>query len=489
MLQVCKCQQQDSLFTIFSVPVSNYPLRNLVFDEEDNSIFFSGKNVLYKFDWAADNVSPLTRRVTGPRADCFGEEDLDIKYCGDNENTVLVVTPKYLITCGTLFGGRCMKRDKETLFETSPSSAFIQLVSDIDAPAVGKLLNISVNDSRENKLIILFAKMYTPLPIAPTKLSRAAIFSVSQDLQGRVFLHTLNEESIFDIFIKEETVQDSIKLDYRAILESDNFTYILVNQNKKPKLVKLCKQIDGINPKKVYEDIPLSCITGTTEFTYVVHGAIAMVSDKTYLLALFKGPNGIYGVCVYQETEILKAFLLSRIDRYACPEHDLQPEDKIFDEAYNRKKCINITSLTADNEPVSGIYEAFNEINFCNKVSNRISEFGMVIGLLPLKSTAVYTTDLPVSVIESHVFNDNMIAFIGTEDGKLVKIYLDNNLSRELLHIKVDDSKIMAIKKIHDEIYVMSKNKMYNKVGVFPRIEFLVTICKEQMSEIDSWED
>ncbi|XP_061187132.1 uncharacterized protein LOC133195297 [Saccostrea echinata] len=330
---------ESQISTVFSNPVKNFPLGNIEFDPQTDAFFVSAKNVLYKFN--REDFQEELKNITGPQVGCKTENG---KSC-DDHNSVMVVTSNGLITCSTSNSGRCIRRNKENLKNISPDVTNIALVSDVDASAVGIFLNIRVRDKQKNKSIVLFAKQYSPI-IALQKLDRSAIFSVLPTLKDKAISSDLKESGIFDVFLKKIDGVPMSKMDYRVVMENEEFVFLLVNQDSQAKLVKLCKSIDSENPKRVYEDIPIACSgKDGTNYTHVVHGTF--VSEKRYLVALFStSPSTVTSaVCVYSKEEIYEAYLDSRKDRFECPKHDLQQRDEVFDDVskFNIDKCVNLS--------------------------------------------------------------------------------------------------------------------------------------------------
>ena len=226
-----------------------------------------------------------------------------------------------------------MRRNKTTL-DPEESSGNIRLVSDDSSPAVGIFLNLSVSNSGNRQNIVLFAKNHTKLPL--TTVEKLAIFSVSPDLSAK-----RNYEDIFDMILSDPGRQI---MDYRVVIENENFIFLLVNQNSQSKLVKICKTVES---SQVYEDIPIICNLDGVNLTHVDHGSFLSVSGKTFLVALFSNLRiRKSSVCIFEESEIYEAFLQSRKDRFECPSHDLQAADFLFKyklSDFNLKNCVNLT--------------------------------------------------------------------------------------------------------------------------------------------------
>ena len=318
-------QDSQQFETLFEIPTDNFPLQNIEFDPQSNNFYVSGKNVLYKFN--EDTKIPWLDKKTGPEAKCLGglsEED-NRAYCGDDYNSVMVVTTDSLITCSTLKGGLCVRRNKENL-DPETSSGNIRLVSD-ESPAVGIFINLNVSNSGGEQNIVLFAKQYTRLPLPLANLERSVIFSVSPSLSTKILGQSDFGEN-FDLFLRNYVKQ---KMDYRVVIENENFIFLLVNQNSQSRLVKICKTIDSSSSNKVYEDIPIWCYSNGTNLTHVEHGAFVLVFGRQCLVALFSNlTTGRFALCVFHESEIYEAFLKSRRHRFGCPKHDLSLEDAVF---------------------------------------------------------------------------------------------------------------------------------------------------------------
>lgn len=337
--------------TVFENSVENFPLHNIEFEFQTKEFFVGGKNVLYKFK-EGEQIPSLTE-YTGPEQNCLEglpQEEVDA-FCGEDYRTVMVVTPDGLITCSTLRGGLCMKRNKTSL-ELLPTSNNIRLVTN-EGHAVGIYLSVSDRGNYERShRIVLFAKQYTKIPLPLTKLKESAIFSVSPNLSTKVLADT-NLGNIFDMFIKSSKTQ---KMDYRVVLENAKFIFLLLNQNSKSRLAKICKSVDSSSPKKVYEDIPIMCNTDGTNLTHVEHGSFVSVSGERLLVILFSNlATGQSSLCVFDEREIYQTFLESRKHRFGCPKHDLQITDLVFEgdlTYYNRPDCIPLP-LNKTDEVVS----------------------------------------------------------------------------------------------------------------------------------------
>ena len=161
--------------------------------------------------------------------------------------------------------------------------------------------------------VLLFAKQYTRLPLALVDLEVSVILSVSVSLSTKQIGQSDFGKN-FDLFLRNPLAQ---KMDYRVVMENENFVFLLVNQNSQYRLVKICKAIDSSSSKKVYEDIPILCNSNGTNLTHVEHGTFVSIFGRQCLVALFSNlTTGLSAVCVFDENEIFEAFLKSRRHRF-----------------------------------------------------------------------------------------------------------------------------------------------------------------------------
>lgn len=67
--------------------------------------------------------------------------------------------------------------------------------------------------------------------------------------------------------------------------------------------------------------------------------------------------------------------------------------------------------------------DAFRKGDYCNSVSNKLPQYGIIVGLLPLEGNAVYSTiSHQVTVIGSSDINNLTILYIGTDNGYAIQV-------------------------------------------------------------------
>lgn len=145
------------------------------------------------------------------------------EYCGDDYNIVMVVIFDSLIICGILRGGLCMRCYKEFLNFISINSFFCLVFSD-QVLVVGIFLNISDKSFFEKfENIFFFVKQFIYLLLSFFMLGSIVIFFVLFKEIG-----FLKFGKNFDMIL---VVLWSVVMDYRVVIENENFVFFLLNQN------------------------------------------------------------------------------------------------------------------------------------------------------------------------------------------------------------------------------------------------------------------
>lgn len=68
-------------------------------------------------------------------------------------------------------------------------------------------------------------------------------------------------------------------------------------------------------------------------------------------------------------------------------------------------------------------YDAFHKGDYCNDVPRQIPEFGTIVGLLPLKGTAVYSTKFHRFTVVGNLTVNNLTSlYIGTDKGYVIQV-------------------------------------------------------------------
>lgn len=91
------------------------------------------------------------------------------------------------------------------------------------------------------------------------------------------------------------------------------------------------------------------------------------------------------------------------------------------------KVLVFLTYIFLYLQSVEGVYDAFYKIDYCNKVTNLLSQFDIIVGLLPLEGNAVYSTKSHrATVVGSSIINNLTTLYIGTDNGSVIQVTLNH---------------------------------------------------------------
>ena len=264
------------LLSLFRPNYGNYPelqlseeLYNIDIDNETNSIFIGGKNLLLK---ASSILKELKRITTGPKPDykdCLESQPSEgcTQENTDNRNKILLIdsTNKKLITCGSLTHGVCQGRNLETLsVEIANNDKYVVSNSDLPSVAVigpswnGKpALYVATSWDGKTYGLKVLNFLINPKPAVSTRnIDGSKVFAVSANspLDGSSFLQFKDLNYL---------------VNYIYGFTSGGFTYFVsvqettesYNLKKDPKvlstfIIRICQQDKNYFS---YLELPLEC--------------------------------------------------------------------------------------------------------------------------------------------------------------------------------------------------------------------------------------
>ena len=354
----------------FSVEEGNRPIRNLVYDEIGDKLYIGARNAIISVD-AGDLQSDIQVGKTGPlSSDCLSTFDEkckpeDTRTNVQNDNLVLEVvrsdSNQFLFSCGNGNAGSCEKRDLANIsivdvdYSQTTPKRYIASSSVVNNAA--RLVNVKKQGNSMNNVLFV-AKNYSRSPYGYSAISA---WPLTAD--------PLNSIPQFEINVKGppnfpvSAFQEKYGIDFKAVVESEEFVFFLSVQNNTSKLSKMCKvyaeTCGNANCPKTYEDMVIKCSSGTKDFTYVQDAKMVQVVDGRYvLLAVFsdseelQNPTTRAALCMYTEDTILEGLRQSRRDRFQCNGNDLQKtnvslsdDDLVFENSKSEvilpQGCIN----------------------------------------------------------------------------------------------------------------------------------------------------
>ena len=325
------------LLSLFCPSYGNYlelqlseELYNIDIDNETNTIFIGGKNLLLK---ASSTLKELKRITTGPKMDykeCLESPPVCAPKNTDNRNKILLIDNrnKKLITCGSLTHGVCQGRNLETLsVEISNNNNYV--VSNSELPSVA-----IIGPSWDGKHALYVATSWDG------KRYGSKILSFLIDPKPSVSTRNIDGSNVFAVSVK--TILDSSYLQFEDLnylvnyiygFTLSGFTYFVSVQEttesykkkKNPKvfstfITRICQQDKNYIS---YLELPLECKgTNGTNFNigtsayltkpgnFFAKSAGIQTSDEV-LVVTFVQTNGGWndpasksGVCFYPVKEI-----------------------------------------------------------------------------------------------------------------------------------------------------------------------------------------
>ena len=306
-------------------------LYNIDIDNETNSIFIGGKNIILK---ASSTLRELKRIASGPLEDsiyCLESQQACHQERTDNRNKILLIdnANKKLITCGSFKHGVCQGRSLETLsVEISNNKEYVVSNSDLPSVAVigprwdGKLaLYIATSwDGKTYGSHILNFLINPKAAVSTRNIDGSNVFAVSLNsaLTGYSYLPFRDLNYLVN-YIYGFTLGD---FTYFVSVQETTESY---NQKKNPKvfstfIIRICQRDKNYFS---YLELPLECKgTNGTNFNigtsayltkpgnFFAKSSGIQASDEV-LVVTFVQTNGGWtdpasksGVCFYPVKEI-----------------------------------------------------------------------------------------------------------------------------------------------------------------------------------------
>ncbi|KAL5013522.1 hypothetical protein ScPMuIL_007792 [Solemya velum] len=413
--------------------------RNFVVDQDGENIFIGGERMLYKLNF---NLDMEEKMCTLREKDCSAKG-------ADNANQVLLYHGSGLITCGTAGCELRHLSNLSTIFESSDSSivsntpmvAFISELDDWDVCYMAKSHKKGQNPKSPLNIIALrhFVKEKT--------------FEV-------VEANTIKLE----IVLRDST---DISLYYRSGFSHGTFNYFFTNQKAGAdmdyisKLAQVCKSDSDYLS---YIDLPIVCQSDGQNYTLLQDAALVDVGpelereigDQKLIAAVFtlSGSSRTSSnakssaVCLYSFKDVQEKML--KVLEYWVV-NDTCEEDHL----YLDSECPSVTEGKYFNE------HAKNDDGSLKCPS--LETWNRVIGFEPLIAQAIHhSADRNVTTIRGQKIGDYTSLYMGTDDGRLVKLLLNATNEQSVLYdtINISSSPIKAISSVDEVIYILTENEI-----------------------------
>ncbi|KAF2885610.1 hypothetical protein ILUMI_20552 [Ignelater luminosus] len=450
------------------------PMRfsHLAVDHQTGRLFAAATNRLLQLDSDLHLEHVVT---TGPRNDsplchATGCQGTDIPTSlMDNYNKILVIEPekRMLISCGSLSQGACYKYK----------------LSNISAPAEFIPISIAANDEIASTYAYIGPRNYNPWG-RPHVLYVGTTFTnngeyrhdvpaiASRDLDTlEIAEFSFSKQSLLNIDVK---YRDHFLVQYIYGFNASDYAYFVIVQKQShlpgqeeqgyvSRLSRMC--INDANYDS-YTEVTLQCVDGDRRYNLVqdakiatagteLASALGVPSGTAVLVTVFRPARGITNepqphsaLCLYPLRDIEAKF---NENIHMC-----------FNGSVKYRNMGYISGPIQDGKcPSAG--NAGNILNFC-EVGLKIS------GITPIVSSASLTfPNTSLSAVATASTGRHVLAFLGTNNGRIKKVLLSGAEPTEYEEVIVDDGNTIlpdtTLSPSGDYLYVLSTSKI-SKINV-----------------------
>lgn len=389
-------------------------------DSTGENVYVGGKNILYHLN--ADLTEQRGFIETGPKRDSkicrkdqvdINDENCDIEKYNDYIKLLQVYESNILVTCSTLFLGRCVGRDLQNISSlVYVSTAYVVVNTEEADPTEGVIVRV------DTKPVLIIGKSYVQTSdyLENNEKVRNILYAGQLDKDDFMVSANFNEnDKKFSIVAKKNEYAFVVKGIF--YMSSSNSVYTLMQIITKAtkravsKVSKMCANVTAA--PNTYQDIPIEC----NGFSYIQDGTVVQHDQGQVLVALFSETEDVTAstpcaVCVYTEDELLEGFRESRIRAPSCGNPKEYPTDYL--KTSNDRQCPNCM------DP-QGLCGQLNETNYCSAVNS--NTFSNMVGVVPLKKTPLYH-ERGLTSVGAGFRNDLTTILVGTQSGTLRKLYL-----------------------------------------------------------------
>ncbi|KFV87190.1 Plexin-B2 [Struthio camelus australis] len=438
-------------------------LNHLTVDNDTGKIYLGAVNALYHL---TENMDELEFVETGPKKDnkkCtppIDENQCKEAVMTDNYNKLLLLNKadKTIVVCGSLFKGICAIRNLKNIttvvyyVDSSGEKSFVAS-NDENVSTVGLITSLN------NDQVLFVGKGNGPN-------DNGIIISTRQ-------LYESDGKDIFEMYTDSAAVKSayhsSSTQQFVAVFEHKNYVYFIFNQqekqpvNNRTLIARLCK--DDAHYYSYFE-MDLGCKDDDGAYDHC-HSAFVTtpgeelaesmarqqqtadtLSDDKVLLALFSKVNKDNGslksaMCVFSLRHINEKMEKNRNDCYT-------------------------------NQNTSTFYKLFAVENPCGlKGLNASKNFPCGSEHLPyllgskngvIEKPVLQKEGMNLTAVTVTVENGHTVAFLGTSDGKILKVFLSSTAteySSLTIELNKPIKKDLVLDRTQENLYVMTTDKVY----------------------------
>uniref|UniRef100_A0A8C3LXN1 Plexin-B2 n=1 Tax=Chrysolophus pictus TaxID=9089 RepID=A0A8C3LXN1_CHRPC len=414
-------------------------LNHLTVDNDTGIIYLGVVNALYQL---TENLVVRIHVETGPRKDnkkCtppIEENQCKEAVLTDNYNKLLLLNKenKTIVVCGSLFKGICATRDLENItkvthyVETSGEKSFVAS-NDENVSTVGLITSL------DNDQVLFVGKGNGPN-------DNGIIISTRQ-------LHEKDGKDIFEMYSDSAAVKSayhsSSTQQFVTVFEDKNYVYFIFNQqekqpvNNRTLIARLCK--DDAHYYSYFE-MDLGCKDEDGSYD---HCHSAYVTTPGEELAKINKDNGSLksAMCVFSLRHINEKM------------------EKNRDDCYTNKNTSMFYKLFAVENPC-GPHGQNASKNFPCGSEHLPYLLGSKNGVI--EKPVLQKEGMNLTAVTVTVENGHTVAFLGTSDGKILKVFLSSTVT-EYSSLTIELNKPikndLVLDKTQEYLYVMTTDKVH----------------------------
>uniref|UniRef100_A0A8B9C8W9 Plexin-B2 n=1 Tax=Anser brachyrhynchus TaxID=132585 RepID=A0A8B9C8W9_9AVES len=421
---------------------STTELNHLTVDNDTGIVYLGVVNALYQL---TEKLTKINHVETGPRKDnkkCtppIDENQCKEAVLTDNYNKLLLLdkADKTIVVCGSLFKGICAIRDLEDItnvkyyVDSSGEKSFVAS-NDENVSTVG--LITSLNNDR----VLFVGKGNGPN-------DNGIIISTRQ-------LYSRDGKDIFEMYTDSAAVKSayhsSSTQQFVTVFEDKNYVYFIFNQqekqpvNNRTLIARLCK--DDAHYYSYFE-MDLGCKDDDGAYD---HCHAAYVTNDKVLVALFSKVNKDNG----SPKSAMCVFSLRHIN---------EKMEKNRNDCYTNKNTSMFYKLFAVENPCGshGLNASKNFPCGSEHLPYLLGSKNGVVEKPVLQKEGMNLTAVTVTVENGHT-----VAFLGTSDGKILKVFLSSTAT-EYSSLTIELNKPikndLVLDKTQENLYVMTTDKVH----------------------------
>ncbi|WKY07930.1 hypothetical protein Q1695_007433 [Nippostrongylus brasiliensis] len=410
----------------------------MVVDPSNTRLYVAGVNYLY--DLHSSDLSVRVEAVTGPMDDsdqCKGGRNDScsaIRHKTNSHAKALAVYDKssQLIECTSLFQGRCRLRNLHNITDVQIESPEPMLANDASSSAV-----VFVGNGPSGDPVLYVGTTFVRGPLFRDDIPAVTSLRLSRGRDGEAKEFELADKGLAtgtEISL-ERKFRSSYRIDYVGGFESGKYAYFATRQGKtlgedapiQSRLVRVCT---GDSHFYSYTEVMLECMKDDVDYNLVQDVYVATAGyNLAKALGISEGDEVLYGVFVADDANSFQRNFPTRrsaVCVYPIQKHiEKKFEENIMD-CYKGlyTKQLPWFKSTAKCKPT---HLSWKDVECGQDVNTNIG------GGKPISAEPVLTVDnARFTAIAVNTTRGSTVAFIGTDDGRILKVTIHDSTTAEV---------------------------------------------------------